>query len=100
MYSEINPINIFCVCEDCGANIGERCSDCLNHSSRIHFFIVNAPLHKRMQMESWVYSQLPRFVQNNIMMEKASDTTYLNKAEFIIWKKLKLGYNLKFNTLG
>jgi len=32
------------------------------------------------------------------MMEKASDTTYLNKAEFIIWKKLKLGYNLKFNT--
>jgi hypothetical protein len=97
---EANPINLFCSCEDCGAAIGKECNDCGNHDSRMQYFIANAPFENRLRAMNWAYSELPEFVQRLIMEEEPLGSLYLNKAEFIIWKKLKLGGLLKLTTLN
>jgi len=97
---EANPINLFCSCEDCGAEIGKECNDCSNHSSRIHYFMANAPFNKRMQAMNWAYYQLPEFIQKEVMEEEPFGSLYLNKTEFLIWKKFNLGGKINYTTLN
>ena len=90
--NKTNPINLFCSCEDCGAEVGEECDDCRNHSSRIHYFMANAPLKNRIQAQNWTHSRLPD--------SALQDSLFLRREEFVIWKKLKLGDKINYTTLN
>jgi hypothetical protein len=97
---EANPINLFCSCEDCGAEIGKECNDCGSHDSRMQYFIANAPFKNRLRAMNWAYSELPGFVQRLIMEEEPLGSLYLNKTEFLIWKKFNLGGKINYTTLN
>jgi hypothetical protein len=80
----INPVNSFCSCDECGAKIGEECNDCLNHSSRLHYFIEKAPLINRIHAQDWTYSESPKHLKKLMLEEE--DSLFLNEEEYTNWK--------------
>ena len=86
-----NPINAFCPCNECGAKLNEECIDCLNHSSRIHYFLENASLQSRIEAQNWTYADFPDFLKAMAMEEE--DSIFLNKEEYTMWKS-EVGQNV------
>lgn len=79
-----NPINAFCSCNECGAKLNEECIECLSHSSRLHYFLENAPLQSRIEAQNWTYAEVPDFIKSLMLEEESS--IYLNEEEYAAWK--------------
>lgn len=80
-----NPISSFCACKECGAKINQECKDCLNHSSRMDFFIKKASLEKRVEAQNWTFNDLPEGIKKLMLLDKAS--LYLNAKEYALWRE-------------
>jgi hypothetical protein len=84
MNTDLSPISTFSDCEECGAKIGEECNDCANHSSRIHYFIENAPLDLPLKAQSWSFNGFPDHLKK--MCLEDNDSIFLNEEEYMVWK--------------
>jgi len=80
-----NPIASFCSCDECGAKINDDCDDCLNHSSRIHKFISEAPLSERIKAQNFSFYSFPESIKKDIL-EQDDSSLFLSKKEFLNWK--------------